>query len=192
VWVPCSKPVPAKLTLKAPAKPGQGQSPQDVVYVLDRSGSMVGHWLWARDDVLEAVGALPAGQRFALVIFGTNEPLSVYPAAGLASSGGKGRADKLLLQANPAGDTDIVAALSRAFDVMAAAKPGRAQVIRLYTDGLFPAGQAVENLLEQRNAEGRVRIDTFLYGMPLPRAVGILQQIAHTSGGKFTYVTRRK
>jgi hypothetical protein len=172
--------------------PGAGGK-VDVVYVLDRSGSMVHGGLFdvmCRELARSLSAFQPGFQRYHVVFFGDGT-CHEAPSRGLTEP------TDLNLEATvewaqklrASGQTDPARALGRAFDVLARRKRrGRSAVIFLLTDAAFPDNEAVRKLIRRRNRNRDVRIHTFLLGGRSRDAVDVMKQIASENGGKYKYI----
>ncbi|MFH0944276.1 MAG: VIT domain-containing protein, partial [Planctomycetota bacterium] len=173
---------------KLDAAPGQRQ-PRDVIFVLDRSGSMAG------DKWTQAVGALSFGlrslepeDRFALVSFATD--VRCYKQGLVRASREEVRgAIAHLEDLRPAGGTNIGDSLQTAL-AMLDPDPARLEVIPFLTDGLPTIGQVEpDRILKQvREANGRgARL--FCFGVGYDVNPLLLDRLAADNGGAADYVT---
>lgn len=180
----------------APAPPPAETTPgpledTHVVLLMDRSASMVGHIEWVKSEVLESLSKrLGRSCRVKIVTFdGTFEPIGLsgefcYPYE-------TSRMDLQHLQdLRAAGNTDIVAGLSRAYEELASAGAGR-RAILLYSDGLFRSNAAVWQCVKRHDPNGEVAIHGLLFGEAVPRA-HILRKLSEQTGGRFTHVTAQR
>jgi len=161
--------------------------PKDLVFVLDRSGSMSGEKIEQAKEALEfIVDNLNPDDRFAVVAFsdyveavGTRlEPVSAEAVA-------RARAWISDLHAN--GGTDIDAALSTAFPFFEAS--ARPRFLVFLTDGEATAGETdpaviAANALARNETEARV----FVFGVGYDVNTVLLDQLAEEGRGTTTYV----
>ncbi len=165
----------------------------DVVYVLDRSGSMAMGGLFdamCRELIQSLSGFEPGYQRYHVVFFGDGT-CHEAPGRGLTEP-----TDGELLQTarwvdtlKASGQTDPTRALNRAFDVLSRRRDKtRGAVIFLLTDAAFPDNEEVTKLIGRRNRNKHVRIHTLLLGSRPTVAVDVMKQIASENGGKYKYI----
>jgi hypothetical protein len=159
-----------------------------VVYVVDRSGSMVDRFDRVRHELLQSVQKLGARQWFHVIFYASGAPVESPPGKLSAPDESTVQALSLWLgKVRAQGHTEVLPALRRAVAVLSKSPPdatGRA--IYLLTDGIFPDNDAVQTFLREQ-AKG-VQIHTLLIGRRLPEAVEVLQAIARESGGTYKYV----
>jgi hypothetical protein len=170
-------------TVRLPRGPARvGQIPQNVVYVVDRSGSMVGSFDSVRDEMFKSIGMLePNRQLFHVILFSEGQPLEPADRRLVPPTPQYIRAVTEFLRQTPAkGPTDPLPALARAFDVLD--KVSGTKVIFLLTDSQFPDGGQVLQLLRQRNAKNDVRIYPILYGQRSKEAEDTMRKIAEENG----------
>jgi hypothetical protein len=171
--------------------PGGGKA--DVVYVLDRSGSMAMGGLFdamCRELIHSLSGFRPGYQRYHVVFFGDGT-CHEAPSRGLTRP-----TDDALEQTadwvgeqQASGQTDPSKAIRRAFDVLARRRDRkRGAVIFLLTDAAFPDNDALTKQIRRRNRNKSVRIHTILLGSRPAEAVAVMKQIASENGGKYKYV----
>ena len=169
---------------------GGGANAHHIVYVIDRSGSMVETLDTVRTELLISISRLAPKQDFHLIMFAKGLPLEV-PARRLmpATAENKEAAAKFLESVRAMGQSDPIPALQRAFAVLARAdkRPGR--LIYLLTDGNFPDNAAVLAVLRKLNGGKQVAINTYLYGRRPPEAEKVMRQIAKEHGGRYRYVS---
>jgi hypothetical protein len=180
-------------------------TPRDLVFVLDRSGSM-GGWkmVAARRAVARMVDALTERDRFGLLAFdnlietppepgGSGELKPSPPAdggSGLQVAGDHARfqAVEFLSRLEARGGTEMAAPLSRALDLLsgpAAGEPaGRDLALVLVTDGQVGNEDQILRLLAPRL--GRVRVYTV--GVDTAVNEGFLKRLARLGGGAFELV----
>lgn len=181
-------------------------APINIVYVVDRSGSMVKTFEGVRWEMIRAIGRLN-GQKFHIVLFGDGKTIE-GPGRGLVDSGieNKGAAAKFLDQQTPIGSTTALVALKRAFAVLAAAPANESRLIYLVSDGDFSGlaggsqyrtadgrklggNEAVLQWLADKNAGPKVYINTILLHSTDETAVDVLKTIARQNGGRFKYIS---
>jgi len=172
-------------------RPGQASH---IVFVIDKSGSMLGEFDRVRHEMLRYIAFLRPVQDFHIILFADGTPVEFLPRRLVpADDLYKVKAAEWLLTIRAGsreGYTDPEAALSRAFDVLARAdkrRPGK--LIVLLTDGAFLNNEKVLKRIEMRNADGQVRINTFLYGHRPPEAVKAMKTIALRNKGLYKYIS---
>lgn len=167
---------------------GAGGNAHHVVYVIDRSGSMIGTFDEVRRAVLLSIGHLRDDQDFHVILFAQGRAIESPPARLVPpTEDNKLQAATFLAAARAGFHSDPLPALRRAFDVLADA-PGGGKLIYLISDGVFPDGPAVTSVIRSRNKDKLVRINTYYCGGDDPSAQAMLQTIARNTGGLFRLV----
>lgn len=153
----------------------------DVVYVLDFSGSMADEKIsMLRIELKRSLLGLSPKNRFQVILF--NSVAIENPTRGmLPASKQNTTACSRWVDSEPAtGGTDPVAALEIA---LARLKP---DTIYLLTDGVFNNDADVFALLARLNPEGKVQVNTIGFGAGA--GVATLERIAHENRGTYRYV----
>jgi hypothetical protein len=173
-----------------PPPPPRGRLP-DVVFLIDRSGSMVDTFDTVRREMLLSIAGLAPSRKFHVVLFADGRPVE-KPPRGMtwATDAAKVRLVKFLEPARASGQTDPIPAINRAFDALAKGSAGKVAIIHLLTDGVFPDNDAVLKTIRRRNAGGRVQINTILYGNRPPIAEEVMARIAAENYGKYRFISR--
>jgi Mg-chelatase subunit ChlD len=147
-------------------------------------------------ELARSLGRLsPLDHRYHVVFFGDGTTQEA-PAGRLvwATDSNREETVKYLQKVAAEGQTDPLPALKRAMQLLKAdqATEGskRAKFIFLLTDGVFPDNKAVAELLGKHNADGRVRVSTFLYGAREREAIEVMKRIAADHGGQYKYIQR--
>ena len=127
---------PFMLTLVPPSTTSVAAKPRDIVFVLDRSGSMEG-WkmVAARRATARLIDTLTSRDRFAVLAFDNLvEPL---PGAGLhvATDRARYRTVEMLAKVESRGGTELAQPLRDAVQLFAGGYDDRERVIVLVTDG---------------------------------------------------------
>jgi len=173
---------PFVLTL-LPAMTAQPARARDVVFVVDRSGSM-GGWkmIAARRSVARMVDSLRAHDRFCVIAF--DDRIDVCPELGdrltEASDRNRFRATEWLASVNDRGGTEMAAPLARAADLLADRSAGleRDRVLVFVTDGQVGNEAQLMKLLGKRLAGARV----FALGIDQAVNAGFLNRLAGLGG----------
>jgi Ca-activated chloride channel family protein len=169
-------------------------TPRDLVFVLDRSGSMAG-WkmVAARRAVARMVDALTERDRFGLLAFDNlieTPPLGESGGDGLQVAGDHARfqAVEFLSRLEARGGTEMAAPLSRGLDLLSGAASGqpagRDLALVLVTDGQVGNEDQILRLLAPRL--GGVRVYTV--GVDTAVNEGFLKRLAGLGGGAFELV----
>ncbi len=157
-----------------------------IVFVIDRSGSMVDSFDQLRQEMRRSISMLSPEQDFHVIMFAEGEPIeSTSKQLVPATEDSKLRVGPWLDEVRPEGQTDPIPALRRAFDVLARANSNKGKLIYLLTDGVFPDNEKVVKYIESRNKGQEVQINTYLYGGYEEEAVRVLQLIAKENRGEF-------
>ncbi|MBT3279518.1 MAG: VWA domain-containing protein [Phycisphaerales bacterium] len=185
----------------------------DILYVIDRSGSMLDTLDAIAYNMTLSISALSPQprvgmtfaqrqqqrkRRFGILFFSDTKPIAFQSARLVKPTMENQLAAATFLQGVfPLGKTDPVPALQRAFaslrDAQKSANAPRNQLIYLLTDGVFPDSNAVIRLVRAELRDNpRVQICTILYGHRPPAAETTLKTIATLSGGTYRYVSLNK
>jgi Ca-activated chloride channel family protein len=125
-----------QLTLVPPSTAAVAAKPRDVVFVIDRSGSM-GGWkmVAARRAAARMIDTLTSRDRFCVIAF--DNAVDFLPGQGLvdASDRNRYRAVEELAKVEARGGTEMMQPLQRAASFLAGGHDDRERVIVLVTDG---------------------------------------------------------
>ncbi len=158
---------------------GRARGARRIVYVVDRSGSMITTFFGVKKELRASVERLKRSQKFHVIFFNEGAPLESKPRRLVPANGKqKNTFYAFLDQVAPQGNTDPSPAMERAFAV----KP---DLIYFLTDGEFDPKLLDE--LRKWNADKRVRIFTIAYVNQMTRA--ILEKIALENNGEFRFVS---
>ncbi len=185
--------------------------PFNIVYVVDRSGSMAPTFEHVRLEILKSISRLQPEQDFTIILFGDNQfiegPQKRLVSADLAN---KLAVNNFLKDITATGLTTVLPGLKRAFQVLKqadAGKPGR--VIYLLSDGDFAGisggsqytaadgrvlngNEAAIQWLRDNNPKeekkGLVHVFTFLYGNKDEDARKVMETIAKENSGRFKFI----
>ncbi|MHC4089526.1 MAG: VWA domain-containing protein [Planctomycetota bacterium] len=177
----------SKYGLRAGSGPGpsffglgkRARGARRIVYVVDRSGSMLTTFEAVRRELRSSIGKLRRSQRFHVIFFNAGEPLENRPKKLVpATASQKKELLEFLDAIQPERGTDPIPAMRRAFAV----KP---DLIYFLTDGDFDP-LLLEKLREWNKDHG-VRIFTLAYVSQAGRV--LLEQIARENNGEFKFIS---
>ncbi len=156
--------------------------PRDVIFILDKSGSMHGPAIaQAKQAIRLAISRLPRDARFNLIAFdSTSQKLFNSPRA--ASEKNITRALDALDRIDADGGTEMRAALDQAFD--SPREAGRLMQIAFLTDGAVGNERELFELIERRLGDARL----FTVGIGSAPNGFFMRRAAETGRGTFTYV----
>lgn len=169
---------------------GTGGNAYHIVYLVDRSGSMLDTFEEVRVEMLKSISRLSDTQCFHVVFF-AGGPAKENPPRGLvyATVARKRQALKYLNAIRPQGLTDPIPALQRAFQVLKnTPNQKRGKLIYLLTDAEFSDNEKVLDAIRKMNANKEVHINTILHHHRSPGAMKTLREIAAENGGRFKFV----
>jgi len=189
-------------------RPPTGPGVYNVVYIVDRSGSMAASFDGIRMLMIESIRRLRPHHSFHIVLFGDDKAIE-GPRSHLvpADEKNKNNALRFLTKQRPAGRTTALVALRRAFRVLEHADKNRpGKLIYLLSDGdfagisggsryrtahrgLLNGNEAVLQWLRDHNRSREVLINTFLLDSTDRVAIDVLRTIAQEHGGRFKYLS---
>ncbi len=180
------------LTITPPALPETAPPPRDVVFLLDRSGSMEG-WkmVAARRALARMVDALGDEDRFSVLAFDSVLEHSPATTGGsqspeLTPAGNRQRWRTLewLGKIEARGGTQMSTALSAALKLLEGASGNRQPLVVLVTDGQVSGEDMLLKTLTGSSVSPRV------YALGIDRAVnaGFLRKLAGATGGQADFV----
>ena len=181
----------------------------NVVYVVDRSGSMAASFDDVRVEMIDSIRRLQPHHNFHIVLFGDDRAIE-GPRASLvpANAANKNAALRFLRKQRPSGQTTALVALKRAFAVLRRVEKDRpGKLIYLLSDGDFAGvsggsryetadgrklsgNAAVLQWLRDHKGRGEVLINTFLLDNTDRVAVDVLRTIASEHHGRFTHISQ--
>ncbi len=172
---------------------GTGAMAYHIVYLIDASGSMGILYKFdaVTEEIVRSLANLQPPQTFNVMLYTSGEPDQIpHRRLTQATRENKARAAQQLPDVVPEGTTNPVRALDRAFDVLAAAPDDRPKLIMFLADGLFQGvhNREVLEAIRNRNSDGEIRINTYLYGTRDPIAMDVMEQIAQENNGVFKAV----
>ena len=181
---------------------------RNIVYVVDRSGSMAAEFEDVKLEMLRSIRGLRALHRFHVILFSEGRTIE-GPRRYLVPGDPPNRvaAGEFLKKQQAGGRTTALVALKRAFAVLQGADPDKpGKLIYLLSDGDFagitggstyrPAGggvlrgnEAIIQWLRDHNRDKSVLINTLLLHRNDPTAKKVLRAIAEENGGGFKYIS---
>ena len=168
------------LTLVPPSTTAVAQKPRDVVFVIDRSGSM-GGWkmVAARRAAARMIDTLTSRDRFCAIAF--DDAVDPMPEPGLvaATDRNRYRAVEALAKVESRGGTEMAAPLLRAAALLAGGHDDRERVIVLVTDGQV----GNEDHILRELAPGLHKVRMFTLGIDQAVNAAFLRRLASAGGG---------
>jgi Ca-activated chloride channel family protein len=165
--------------------------PKDIVFVMDRSGSMGGEKIeQSRDALQHILGRLGEHDRFSIVSF--DERISVLddfllPVEEWALREARRYVDRLSAD----GSTDLEAALQGGLGILERSESrGATRMVIFLTDGLPTAGVTDEALIGRLVAETNAQLEARLqvFGVGYDVNTHLLDRLSADNGGTVTYV----
>jgi Ca-activated chloride channel family protein len=166
--------------------------PKDIVFVIDRSGSMAGEKIeQARNALQFILGQLNPSDRFSMIGF-DDHLTSLSPTLQPVDKQSLAEARQFVTGLTAAGDTDLEAALQAGLVILAEseARPEATRLVIFLTDGLPTAGITddglIANLVSRTNTQLEARLHVFGVGYDVN--THLLDRLAKDNGGSVTYV----
>ena len=177
------------VTLIPPASTATNRQKRDVVFVLDRSGSMGGWKIQAaRRALSRMVDTLGREDRFAVIAFDTDLETFGLDAQGLlpATDLNRFRATEFLARIEADGGTEMAPPLKAALQALHKAPDDRSQIIFLVTDGQVGNEDPLLRLFH-KGGKNEVSQRCRLQILGIDEAVneGLLKRLVDQSGGWF-------
>jgi Ca-activated chloride channel homolog len=166
--------------------------PKDIVFIIDRSGSMSGEKMVQAQDALQFIlGQLNDQDRFSIVAFDdTLEVLAgtLQPVDGDTLRRARGFVRDLYAR----GSTDLDAALQRGLEILHTSelRPDATRLAIFLTDGLPTAGITDAHQIAEvaRGANARIAARLHVFGVGYDVNTHLLDRLAQENGGSVTYV----
>lgn len=160
---------------------GEARAARKIVYVVDRSGSMLGVFDALKRELKRSLDRLRKSQRYHVIFYSTDPPIEAPPQRLVSAiRTNKARTFGFIDNATPEGMTQPIEAMHRAFQL----KP---DLIYFLSDGDIPEADALRESLRAWNRAGRVRIFTIAYVSSQGRH--LLEEIARDHDGAFRFVS---
>jgi phage FluMu protein Com len=157
---------------------GGGKNYKNIVYVIDRSGSMTDTIMHVKYELRKSIKSMSPSQKF-YIVFYSSGPSVGMPSGKLvpAIEQNKELAYEFIDSMTPFGQTDPSDALKKAFQMSP-------DVIHLLTDGEFD--KSIISLIDNYNKDKNIPINTYCF-VYTPGEY-MLQEIARKSKGSYKYI----
>ncbi len=168
------------LTLVPPSTTALATKPRDVVFVIDRSGSMQG-WkmVAARRAAARMIDTLTSRDQFTAIAFDNSVQLVPEPQLVVASDRNRYRAVEQLAKIEARGGTELAEPLRRAAQLLAGGTNDRERVIVLVTDGQV----GNEDHILRELAPNLRNVKMFTLGIDQAVNAAFLKRLAAAGGG---------
>ena len=171
---------------------GAGGNAYNIVYVIDCSGSMVADFPYVKNELLASISRLKPRQSFHVILFSDGPPHELKTKAMVpATPENKLLAADFLSSAEPRTTpkaiTDAAPSLLRAMALLDSVRHRGHGLIYLLSDGDIRNEESLLKAINERDDKG-LRINTYMYGDPIPDFVTFMKKIAALTGGQFKFV----
>jgi Ca-activated chloride channel family protein len=176
------------MLLAAPKVEWEGKRmPKDVVFVLDRTGSMAGGKLTQAKEALRyCIANLEPEDRFTVIAF-NESPDVLWDEPLPATEINRRAADKFFAELKPRGGTDINEALLKALSMLENRE--RIRFLIFLTDGLPTVGETnVQRILENVRKTNEARCHIFAFGVGYDVNAHFLDKLSDENDGASEYV----
>jgi hypothetical protein len=165
---------------------GEGQLARSIVYVIDRSGSMVETFSLLQRELMRAIGSLDSEQLFNVIWFNEGPATQLADRMLAATIENKREAFTIIKRIIPSGQTEPVDAVRQGLSY----KP---DVLFLLSDGDFGEDNGrIVKLINQKNKHKTSIINTILFVYDTEGdGKRVLRAIADANGGTFKHVTEQ-
>jgi hypothetical protein len=152
---------------------------QRIVYVVDKSGSMVETFTFVRQELRRSISELRRSQKFHVIFFSSGDPLENPPRRLVSAiTAQKEQFFSFLMNVTPGGSTDPEPAMGKALSL-------EPDVVYFLTDGEFNPSLLAR--LNEWNKDRRTRIFTIaFFGSD---GAALLERIAREHGGEYKFVS---
>ncbi|MGB2984611.1 MAG: hypothetical protein WBE26_01900 [Phycisphaerae bacterium] len=159
---------------------GSARGARRIIYVVDRSGSMIDTFIYVQEELKRSISALRRSQKFHVIFFNAGPPLENPPKRLVSAiDAHKERFFEFLDDTIARGGTKPEGAMRRAL----AMEP---DLVYLLSDGI-DFHPSLLHKLDEWNRDRRVRIYTIAYLDPTGSK--LLEQIAREHNGEFRFVS---
>ncbi|MGB9586967.1 MAG: VIT domain-containing protein [Armatimonadota bacterium] len=161
--------------------------PKNIVFILDRTGSMAGEKIVQAKDALKyCLKSLKTNDHFNVITYNeTSDPL--WDSLKPASQANIESALKVIDKVDASGGTNLNQALIDA--LKAYPEKGNANFIVFLTDGLPTVGeQNIETILNNAKSANKAKVRIFAFGVGYDVNAHLLDLLAEQSGGQSEYV----
>ncbi len=165
-------------------------APKDVVFVVDRSGSMEdnGKIEQARRALQYCLRRLTPADRFGIVDFATDVN-ELEPRLVAATPENKARAERYVERIEAAGGTNIGAALDEGFRLLRDRGGRRVPMVFFLTDGLPTVGETdIDAVLRKAAQDNGVKARLFAFGVGSDVNTLLLDKLSEENSGSHDYV----
>jgi len=160
---------------------GEAKAARRIVYVVDRSGSMMGIFDDLRAELKRSIDRLRKSQKYHVIFYSTDPPVEAPPGRLVnAIRSSKERTFEFIDMTVPEGMTQPIEAMRRAFAL-------HPDLIYFLSDGDIPEAELLKENLRTWNRAEKVRIFTIAYVSSAGRQ--LLEDIAREHHGAFRFVS---